>query len=164
MPESPASEEAAVTGQCISLTLSRRHVHHLQGVDVIPHTRCPTVMPLGYDSWVGEQGLRLSGGERQRVAIARALLRDAPLLILDEPSANLDSLTETKIMATFWGLAERRTVLLITHRLAGLDAVDEIIVMSRGRVVERGNHCDLMRTGGLYRHMWGLRSQTLVVG
>jgi ATP-binding cassette subfamily C protein CydC len=118
-------------------------------------------LPKGYDTWIGEQGLRLSEGQRQRLAVARALLKDAPILILDEPTANLDALTERELMAALQTLAAGRTTLLITHRLVGLDAADEILVLRAGRIVERGRHHELMQMGGLYRHMWDLQNQIL---
>jgi ATP-binding cassette subfamily C protein CydCD len=118
-------------------------------------------LPQGYDTWVGEQGLRLSGGERQRLAIARALLQDAPLLVLDEATANLDALTEREILRSIFDLVEGRSLLVITHRLVGLEAMDEILVMDQGRVVERGRQADLLQAGGLYRRMWDLQNQVL---
>jgi ATP-binding cassette, subfamily C, bacterial CydC len=120
-------------------------------------------LPEGYDTWIGEQGLRLSGGERQRLAIARAILQDAPFLILDEPTSNLDALTEREVMDALHRLMEGRTALIISHRLVGLEGVDEILVLRAGRVVERGSHLDLMQMGGLYRRMWDLQNQTLVL-
>jgi thiol reductant ABC exporter CydC subunit len=118
-------------------------------------------LPEGYDTWIGEQGLRLSSGQRQRLAIARALLKNAPILILDEPTANLDPLTEQALMASIRALAAGRTTLIITHRLVGLEDADEILVLRAGRVVERGQHHDLMQMGGLYRRMWDLQNQVL---
>ncbi|MFN2183925.1 MAG: ATP-binding cassette domain-containing protein, partial [Anaerolineae bacterium] len=121
-------------------------------------------LPQGYDTWIGEQGLRLSGGQRQRLAIARAILKDAPVLILDEPTANLDALTEREVAASLQAVAAGRTTLLITHRLVGLEAADEILVLRAGRVAERGRHHDLMQLGGLYRRMWDLQNQILLEG
>jgi ATP-binding cassette subfamily C protein CydC len=116
-------------------------------------------LPQGYDTWIGEHGLRLSGGERQRLAITRALLKDSPLLLLDEPTANLDALTERKILASLADLMECRTTILITHRLVGLEAMDEILVLEQGQVAERGCHEELLSQNGMYRHMWELQNQ-----
>jgi thiol reductant ABC exporter CydC subunit len=124
-------------------------------------------LPQGYETWIGEQGQRLSGGQRQRLAIARAILKDAPFLLLDEPTANLDAVTERRVMAGLVPLLAGRTALVVTHRLAaadpalGLEAVDEILVMRAGRVVERGRHTDLMHQGGIYRRTWDLQHQVL---
>jgi thiol reductant ABC exporter CydC subunit len=111
-------------------------------------------LPQGYDTWIGEQGLRLSGGERQRLAIARAILKDAPILILDEATANLDPIVEREIMQSLGQLAAGRTSLIITHRLVGLEDVDAILVLERGRIAEQGRHHDLLLLGGSYRRMW----------
>ena len=118
-------------------------------------------LPEGYDTWIGEQGLQLSAGQRQRLALARAILRGAPLLILDEPTANLDALTERKVMASLQALMAGRTTLLITHRLVGLEAADEILVLREGRIVERGRHHELLQVGGVYYRMWELQKQNL---
>jgi ATP-binding cassette, subfamily C, bacterial CydCD len=120
-----------------------------------------TSLPRGYDTLIGEQGLRLSGGERQRLAIARALLKDAPILIFDEPTANLDPLTEKNVLATLFETMRGKTSLLITHRLVGLENVDEILVMDGGRIVEQGTHAELLQQGRLYRHLWELQNQML---
>ncbi|MBN2548911.1 MAG: thiol reductant ABC exporter subunit CydD [Anaerolineales bacterium] len=119
-------------------------------------------LPQGQDTWIGEQGLLLSGGERQRLAIARALLKDPPLLILDEATANLDILTEAQVLRAIHTLMAGRTTLMITHRLVGMERMDEILVLDQGRVVERGRHPDLLAAGGLYRRMWDLQNQMLV--
>ena len=118
-------------------------------------------LPKGYDTFIGEQGLCLSGGERQRLAIARTLLKDAPILILDEPTANLDPVTEKQVLDTLFEIMRGKTSLLITHRLVGLENVDEILVMDHGRIVERGRHGHLLAHEGLYRRLWILQNQIL---
>ncbi len=117
-------------------------------------------LPHGYDTWIGEAGVRLSGGERQRIAIARALLKNTPILILDEPTANLDSLTEREVVKSLYSLMEGRTTLIITHRLVGLEKVNQILVMREGRIIERGRHHDLIQAGGFYHRMWKLQTQS----
>lgn len=118
-------------------------------------------LPRGLDTYLGEQGLRLSGGERQRVAIARALLKDAPILILDEPTANLDPVTEKKVLRAVRELMRGRSTLIITHRLVDLEDMDEILVLDDGRVVERGTHRQLRESGGLYARMLAVQNQML---
>lgn len=118
-------------------------------------------LPNGLDTWIGEHGMRISGGERQRLAIARALLMDAPIYLLDEPAANLDPITEAQLWETLKPLLANRTLLLITHRLINLEQMDEIIVLDRGQIVERGCHSDLMTAGGLYRTLLELQRHTI---
>jgi ABC-type transport system involved in Fe-S cluster assembly fused permease/ATPase subunit len=111
-------------------------------------------MPDGYDTRVGERGLKLSGGEKQRVAIARTLVKDPPILILDEATSALDSRTEAEIQATLQAIEQGRTTIVIAHRLSTIVHADQIVVMEAGRVDERGTHAELLRRDGLYAEMW----------
>lgn len=111
-------------------------------------------LPRGLDTHVGEHGAQVSGGQRQRIALARALLADFPVLLLDEPAEHLDIATADALTADLLTATEGRTTLLVTHRLAGLDAVDEIIVLDEGRVTDRGTHADLLSRPGTYRTLW----------
>ncbi len=118
-------------------------------------------LPEGWDTWIGEQGLELSGGQRQRLAIARVLLRDPALLVLDEPTTGLDPVTEMHLMRSLHRLMDGRTTILITHRLVAMDAMDQILVLDRGRVVERGNHDQLLKLDRLYRQLYEAQQLTL---
>ncbi|MEI7556570.1 thiol reductant ABC exporter subunit CydC [Candidatus Chlorohelix sp.] len=118
-------------------------------------------LPQGYNTLVGEQGLNLSGGERQRLAIARAFLKDAPLLILDEATANLDALTEREVLKALQLLQQGRTTIMITHRLKGLETADEIAVLREGNLEEYGTHPQLLQLEGLYWRMWESQNQAL---
>jgi len=111
-------------------------------------------LPKGYDTEVGERGLKLSGGEKQRVAIARTLLKSPPILILDEATSALDTHTEREIQASLDDVAKNRTTLVIAHRLSTVVGADEILVLKDGVIAERGRHHQLMRLGGLYASMW----------
>lgn len=120
-------------------------------------------LPQGLDTWIGEQGLRLSGGERQRLAIARALLKDAPLLILDEVTANLDPQTEHALLQALDTLMRSRTTLLITHRLVAMETLDEIIVLEQGRICERGTHAQLLANEGRYHALFAAQRSMLAL-
>ncbi|CAN7418110.1 ABC transporter ATP-binding protein/permease [Bosea sp. LjRoot90] len=112
----------------------------------------------GFDSRVGERGVKLSGGQRQRIAIARVLLKDAPILILDEATSALDSEVEAEIQAQLSTLMEGKTVIAIAHRLSTIAALDRLIVLDNGRIVDMGSHDELVRRGGLYARLWARQS------
>lgn len=116
-------------------------------------------LPEGYDTKVGERGLKLSGGEKQRVAIARVILKNPPLLILDEATSSLDSLSEQAILGALKEVSEQRTTLVIAHRLSTIRDADTILVMDGGRIVESGSHNELLATGGHYAHLWAQQHQ-----
>jgi ATP-binding cassette subfamily B protein len=115
-------------------------------------------LPSGYGTVLGERGARLSGGERQRVSIARAFLKDAPILILDEPTSSIDSRTESIILDALDRLSEGRTTFVIAHRLSTINRADRILVMDRGRLVESGTHPELLAHDGLYRQLWDVQT------
>jgi ATP-binding cassette, subfamily B, multidrug efflux pump len=112
----------------------------------------------GYDAHVGERGVKLSGGQRQRVAIARVLLKDAPILVLDEATSALDSEVEAAIQEQLVNLMKGKTVIAIAHRLSTIAAMDRLIIMDEGRIVEQGTHAELLRRGGLYAELWARQS------
>jgi ATP-binding cassette subfamily B protein len=115
-------------------------------------------LPRGYETLVGERGVKLSGGQRQRVAIARAILKDAPVLILDEATSSLDSESEALIQEALWNLMETRTAIVIAHRLSTVKRMDQLIVLDRGRVAERGSHDELLDHSGIYASLWAHQS------
>ena len=116
--------------------------------------------PKGYDTMVGERGLKLSGGEKQRVAIARTLLKNPPILIFDEATSALDSANERAIQAELQSVAQNKTTLVIAHRLSTVVDAHEILVMDAGRILERGTHAELLALGGRYAHMWALQQSS----
>ncbi len=117
----------------------------------------------GYEARLGERGVKLSGGQRQRIALARAILKDAPVLVLDEATAALDSETEAAVQGTLGRLMEGKTVIAIAHRLSTIQRMDRIVVMDEGRIVEQGSHADLLARGGRYAGFWARQSGGFLV-
>jgi ATP-binding cassette, subfamily B, heavy metal transporter len=116
-------------------------------------------LPMGYESMVGERGLKLSGGEKQRVAIARTILKNPPILLLDEATSALDTHTEREIQSALKEVSKNRTALVIAHRLSTVVDADEILVLDHGQIVERGRHADLVAMGGHYASMWNKQKE-----
>jgi subfamily B ATP-binding cassette protein MsbA len=119
-------------------------------------------LPQGYDTMIGERGQRLSGGQRQRLAIARALLKNAPLLILDEATSELDTESEREVQKALGNLIEGRTVFVIAHRLSTIHTADRIIVLDDGCIAESGTHDELIVHGGLYRKLYEMQFEGVV--
>jgi ABC-type multidrug transport system fused ATPase/permease subunit len=118
-------------------------------------------LPKGLETPVGEHGLSLSGGERQRVTLARALLKPAPILILDEPFSQLDESTAYSLHTAIIDAYAQLSTVIITHRFIGLENMDEVLVLQNGRILERGTHTELLRSGGLYAHYHNYQKESL---
>lgn len=111
-------------------------------------------LPEGYNSLVGERGVKLSGGQRQRIAIARAILKNAPILLLDEATSQLDSVAESYIQESLWRLMQNKTTIVIAHRLSTLLHMDRILVFEEGQIIEDGTHSELLERNGQYKSLW----------
>ncbi|MFE7758781.1 ABC transporter ATP-binding protein [Streptomyces sp. NPDC057429] len=127
-------------------------------------TEFADALPDGFDTMVGERGVKLSGGQRQRVALARAILRDAPILLLDEATSALDSESEVLVQKALWNLMEGRTALVVAHRLSTVAGMDRLVVLDRGRILEQGTHEQLLATEGAYAKLWQHQSGGFLAG
>ena len=119
-------------------------------------------LPDGYNSLVGERGIKLSGGQRQRIAIARAILKNAPILVLDEATSALDSESEAMIQDALGKLMKDRTCIVIAHRLSTVASLDRIVVLNNGKIVETGTHAELLKAGGAYAKLWSRQSGAFI--
>jgi ATP-binding cassette subfamily B protein len=119
-------------------------------------------LPEGYETELGEAGARLSGGQKRRLAIARAILRDAPIVVLDEPTAGLDAASESRVIEALDRLAAGKTTLIVSHQLSTIANADRIVVLENGRIVEGGSHEDLLARNGPYRHLWDRQTGVVV--
>jgi ATP-binding cassette subfamily B protein/subfamily B ATP-binding cassette protein MsbA len=150
-----------------NLAYGRRHASEAEIIDAAKRANAHefiAVLPDGYDSIIGERGVKLSGGQRQRLAIARALVADPQILILDEATSNLDTESEQLIQASLTELLRGRTSFVIAHRLSTIAHADVIVVMDSGRIVERGTHAELMRAQGMYYSMVTRQQEAMALG
>lgn len=147
-----------------NILLAQPHASESELVQAIDHAELGEFiadLPEGYDTMVGQNGYALSGGQRQRIAIARVLLKNAPILILDEPTVGLDAVTEQVVMRTINKLMIGRTTIMITHRLTGLETMDKIIVLAGGQIVEQGQQSELLGNKQLFYELWNLQHDVL---
>jgi ATP-binding cassette subfamily B protein len=121
-------------------------------------------LPEGYETTVGERGLKVSGGEKQRISIARAILKDPPIMVFDEATSSLDSGSERQIQLALDDVSKNRTTLVIAHRLSTIIHAHEIVVLDEGKVIERGTHNDLLESGGRYAQMWHIQQNNTQTG
>ena len=120
-------------------------------------------MPNQYESLVGERGVKLSGGQRQRISIARVIAKNAPILIMDEATSSLDSITEQAIQNSLSALMKNKTVIVVAHRLSTIAHLDRILVFNRGRIIEDGSHAQLLAANGAYTQLWSRQADGFLV-
>lgn len=150
-----------------NIRYGRREATDEEVIEAAKKTHCHEFiedLPNGYNTYVGERGIKLSGGERQRVAIARAILKNAPILILDEATSSLDSESEQFIQAALRELMRDKTVIVIAHRLSTIKMMDKIVVMDKGKIIAKGTHNDLLKEKGIYQKLWKIQAGRFLEG
>ncbi|MGW1540008.1 ABC transporter ATP-binding protein [Streptomyces sp. NPDC002309] len=154
VPQDPAMFHRSLRDNIAFARPDARDAEIRRAAEAAHVTEFADALPNGFDTMVGERGIKLSGGQRQRVALARAILRDAPILLLDEATSALDSESEILVQEALWRLVEGRTALVVAHRLSTVAGMDRLVVLDQGRVVEQGTHDALLATDGVYAKLW----------
>jgi ATP-binding cassette subfamily B protein len=154
VPQEPAMFHRSVRDNIAFARPGATETEILRAAEAAHVTEFVESLPEGFDTLVGERGVKLSGGQRQRVALARAILRDAPILLLDEATSALDSESELLVQEALWHLMRDRTALVVAHRLSTVVSMDRLVVLDRGRVLEEGSHLELLQSDGPYARLW----------
>ena len=157
VPQEPAMFHRSVRDNLAFARPGATEAEILRAARAAHVTEFVEALPDGFDTLVGERGVKLSGGKRQRIALARAILRDAPILLLDEATSALDSESEILVQEALWQLMQDRTALVVAHRLSTVVRMDRLVVLNRGRIVEQGTHGELLARGGLYAHLYQMQ-------
>ncbi len=147
-----------------NITFRRTGISEEEVIKVAKQAQCHEFimkLPEGYDTVIGEGGATLSGGEKQRISIARAILKNAPILLLDEPTASLDARNEVQVKQAISELVKDKTVVMIAHRLKTIQNADQILVVEDGQISESGTHTQLLELDGVYEKLWRIQSQAM---